>query len=76
MNYKIIAVMLIFFVAIYCIILGYQENTHNYNQDYIKTVGKIINKKIKFPYSYNSEQNIFLSIKEIREIIFKDFSNL
>jgi UDP-N-acetylglucosamine 4,6-dehydratase (inverting) len=37
---------------------------------------KIINKKIKFPYSYNSEQNIFLSIKEIREIIFKDFSNL
>jgi len=37
---------------------------------------KIINKKIKFPYSYNSEQNIFLSIKEIRKIISKDLSNL
>lgn len=37
---------------------------------------KIINKKIKPPYSYNSKQNIFLSIREIRKIIFKDFSNL
>jgi UDP-N-acetylglucosamine 4,6-dehydratase (inverting) len=37
---------------------------------------KIFNKKIKFPYSYNSEQNIFLTIKEIRDIIFKDSSNL
>ena len=45
----------------------------NFQKKYSK---KIINKKIKFPFSYNSEQNIFLSIKEIREIIFKDFSNL
>jgi FlaA1/EpsC-like NDP-sugar epimerase len=37
---------------------------------------KIINKRIKFPYSYNSEKNSFLTIKELRNIIFKDFSNL
>jgi len=30
---------------------------------------KIINKKIKFFYSYNSEENIFLTIKEIKYIL-------
>lgn len=30
---------------------------------------KIINKKIKFSYSYNSEENIFLTIKEIKYIL-------
>jgi UDP-N-acetylglucosamine 4,6-dehydratase len=37
---------------------------------------KIINKRIKFPYSYNSEKNIFLTIKEIKENISGDFSNI
>ena len=37
---------------------------------------KIINKRIKFPYSYNSEKNIFLTIKEIKENISRDFSNI
>jgi UDP-N-acetylglucosamine 4,6-dehydratase (inverting) len=42
-----------------------------------KRYGKrIVNKRIKFPHSYNSESNIFLTIKEIRENISKDFSNL
>ena len=37
---------------------------------------KILNKRTKFPHSYNSEKNIFLNIKEMRDFIFKDFSNL
>ena len=46
-------------------------------ESFQKRYGKqIINKRIKFPYSYNSEKNIFLTIKEIKDIIFKDFSNL
>jgi UDP-N-acetylglucosamine 4,6-dehydratase (inverting) len=46
-------------------------------ESFQKRHGKqIINKRIKFPYSYNSEKNIFLTIKEIKDIIFKDFSNL
>ena len=45
----------------------------NFQKKYGK---KIINNKIKNPFSYNSEKNIFLSIKEIREIIFKYFPNL
>ena len=46
-------------------------------ESFQKRYGKrIVNKRIKFPHSYNSESNIFLTIKEIRENIFKDFSNL
>jgi UDP-N-acetylglucosamine 4,6-dehydratase len=46
-------------------------------ENFQKRYGKeIINKKINFPYSYNSKENIFLSIQELREMIFKDFSNL
>jgi hypothetical protein len=52
MNYKFFILCFIVFVALYFIILGYQENSTNYSQDYIRTVGKIINKKIE------SEDNI------------------
>jgi FlaA1/EpsC-like NDP-sugar epimerase len=46
-------------------------------ESFQKKYGKgVINKKIKFPKSYNSEKNVFLTIKEIREFILKDFSNL
>ena len=38
----------------------------NFKKRYEKS---IINKKIKFPYSYNSEENIFLTIKEIKYIL-------
>jgi UDP-N-acetylglucosamine 4,6-dehydratase (inverting) len=39
-------------------------------ENFQKKHGKlIINKKIKFPYSYNSEENIFLTIKEIKYIL-------
>ena len=40
----------------------------NFKKRYEKS---IINKKIKFPYSYNSEENIFLTIKEIKYILSK-----
>jgi UDP-N-acetylglucosamine 4,6-dehydratase (inverting) len=59
-------------------------NCYNFNdyflivqENFKKRYGKkIINKKIKAPFIYNSEKNVFLTIKEIRDIIFKDFSNL
>jgi hypothetical protein len=47
MNLKIIIVIFIFSIAIYFIILGYKINSTNYSQEYIKTVGKIIKKKIE-----------------------------
>ena len=34
---------------------------------------KILKKRIKFPHSYNSEKNIFLSVKEIKDILLKNF---
>lgn len=57
MNYRIILVIFIFFIAVYCIILGYQENTINYSQEYIRTVGKIIDKKIESEDNIEKEKN-------------------
>jgi UDP-N-acetylglucosamine 4,6-dehydratase len=45
----------------------------NFQKEYNK---KIINKKIKLPHSYNSEENIFLTIKEIKYILSKFLVNL
>jgi UDP-N-acetylglucosamine 4,6-dehydratase (inverting) len=45
----------------------------NFQKEYNK---KIIKKKIKLPYSYNSEENIFLTIKEIKYILSKFLVNL
>jgi UDP-N-acetylglucosamine 4,6-dehydratase (inverting) len=37
---------------------------------------KIFNKRVKFPYSYNSKENIYLSISEIKSIVKKNFLDL
>jgi UDP-N-acetylglucosamine 4,6-dehydratase (inverting) len=42
----------------------------NFQKRYSK---KILKKKIKFLHSYNSEKNIFLSVKEIKDILLKNF---
>ena len=45
----------------------------NFQKEYYK---KITKKKIKLPYSYNSKENIFLTIKEIKYILSKSLINL
>lgn len=45
-------------------------------ENFQKGYKNIINKKIKLPHSYNSEENIFLTIKEIKYILSKFLVNL
>lgn len=68
MNYKIIIIVSIFFLAIYFIILGYQENTNDYEKDYNKIVGKIIGKKIESTDVITNKKNTnkFQHIKKFR----------
>jgi hypothetical protein len=57
MNYKFFVVFFIFFLAISFVIMGFNENSIDYNQYYIKTVGKIINKKIESEDNIEKEKN-------------------
>ena len=45
-------------------------------ENFQKGYKNIINKKIKLPHSYNSEENIFLTIKEIKYILSKFLVNI
>jgi hypothetical protein len=68
MNYKFFIVCSIVFIALYFIILGYQENSTDYSQNYIRTVGKIINKKIESEDNIEKKKNTnqFKHIKKFR----------
>ncbi len=57
MNYKLVIIISIVFLIIYFLFLAYDEKEQNYNKDYIKTVAKIIDKKIESEDSIEKVKN-------------------
>lgn len=68
MHYKFFIVVTIIFIALYLIILGYNENTADHKQDYLRTVGNIIEKDIESDDSveFNQKTKVFQHKKTFR----------
>jgi hypothetical protein len=66
MYYRIFIVIFISLIALYLLILGYNEKDMDYRYDYVRTVGKIIEKKIESSDEIESKKNNFKHIKKFR----------
>jgi hypothetical protein len=72
MHYKFFIIISIIFIVLYLIIMGYNENSKNYEQDYQKTVGTIIMRKIESNdfVQINKKTNIYEHKKQFRLKLF------
>lgn len=70
LHYRFLIALFILVIALYVIILGYNEKDADYRNQYIKTVGKITNKTIESIDMIERKKNYCRHIKKFRIKLF------